>query len=159
MAPLADSELKGRNFNRGRKLFGEVACFACHRFAGGGGSLGPDLTGAAGRFSPRDLLESIITPNKEISDQYASIIVTTHEDEQIRGRIMNLAGDNLMINVNMFNPNEIQSVDRKTVKSIEPSKISMMPEGLLNLLNEEEVLDLLAFLLSRGDSTHAMFNP
>ena len=159
LAPLADSELKGRNFNRGRKLFGEVACFACHRFAGEGGSLGPDLTGAAGRFSPRDLLESIITPNKEISDQYASIIVTTHEDEQIRGRIMNLAGDNLMINVNMFNPNEIQSVDRKTVKSIEPSKISMMPEGLLNLLNEEEVLDLLAFLLSRGDSTHPMFNP
>ena len=158
LAPLAEKGLKGRDFSRGRKLFGEVACFACHRFAGEGGSLGPDLTGAAGRFSTRDLLESILTPNKEISDQYGSIIVTTNEDEQITGRIMNLSGDNLMINVNMYDPNEIRSVDRKTVTSIVPSKISMMPEGLLNLLNEDEVLDLLAYLLSRGDSDHAMFS-
>ncbi len=157
LSPILDNGLKKRDFDRGRKLFGEVACFACHRFSNEGGSLGPDLTGVAGRFSPRDLIESILDPNKEISDQYAPIVVTTTEGEQVTGRIMNLSGDNLMINVNMFNPNEIESVDRKTVESIEPSKISMMPEGLLNLLNEEEVLDLLAYLLSRGNSDDAMF--
>jgi hypothetical protein len=43
------------------------------------------------------------------------------------------------------------------VESIEPSKVSMMPEGLLHLLNKDEVLDLMAYLLSRGDSGHAMF--
>ena len=79
------------------------------------------------------------------------------EGEQVTGRIMNLAGDNLMINVNMFDPNEIESVDRTKVESIEPSKVSMMPEGLLHLLNKDEVLDLMAYLLSRGDSGHLMF--
>ena len=134
-----------------------MACFACHRFSNEGGALGPDLTGVAGRFSPRDLLESILDPNKEVSDQYAPIVVTTTEGEQVTGRIMNLAGDNLMINVNMFDPNEIESVDRTKVESIEPSKVSMMPEGLLHLLNKDEVLDLMAYLLSRGDSGHLMF--
>ncbi|MBU6401768.1 MAG: DUF1080 domain-containing protein, partial [Verrucomicrobia bacterium] len=46
LAPLADRELHNRNFERGRKLFGAVGCFACHRFANEGGALGPDLTSA-----------------------------------------------------------------------------------------------------------------
>ncbi|MDA7633413.1 PhoPQ-activated protein PqaA family protein, partial [bacterium] len=157
LTPIVANGLQNRDFAKGRKLFGEVACFACHRFSNEGGALGPDLTGVAGRFSPRDLLESILDPNKEVSDQYAPIVVTTTEGEQVTGRIMNLAGDNLMINVNMFDPNEIESVDRTKVESIEPSKVSMMPEGLLHLLNKDEVLDLMAYLLSRGDSGHLMF--
>ncbi len=157
LTPLVAKGLKDRDYAKGRKLFGEVACFSCHRFANEGGSLGPDLTGAAGRFSASDLLESILDPNKEVSDQYAPIVVTTTDGERVSGRIMNLAGDRLMINVNMFDPNEIESVDRTKVESIEPSKVSMMPEGLLSLLNEDEVLDLIAFLLSRGDANHEMF--
>jgi len=157
LAPLVEHGLENRNFNRGRKLFGEVACFACHRFANEGGSMGPDLTGAAGRFSVRDLLESILNPNLEISDQYAPIVVTTTDGGQVTGRIMNLVGDELMINVNMYDPNEIERVNRAQVESIEPSTVSMMPEGLLNLLNQEEILDLMAFLLSRGDRQHPMF--
>jgi putative heme-binding domain-containing protein len=157
LTPIVANGLQNRDFAKGRKLFGEVACFACHRFSNEGGALGPDLTGVAGRFSSRDLLESILDPNKEVSDQYAPIVVTTTEGEQVTGRIMNLAGDNIMISVNMFDPNEIESVDRTKVESIEPSKVSMMPEGLLHLLNKDEVLDLMAYLLSRGDSGHAMF--
>ena len=119
--------------------------------------MGPDLTGAAGRFSVRDLLESILNPNLEISDQYAPIVVTTTDGGQVTGRIMNLVGDELMINVNMYDPNEIERVNRAQVESIEPSTVSMMPEGLLNLLSQEEILDLMAFLLSRGDRQHPMF--
>lgn len=158
LAPM-EKGLRGRDFVRGRKLFGEVACFSCHRFANEGGSLGPDLTGVAGRFNPQDLLESILDPNKEISDQYAPVVISTNDGRQITGRIMNLSGDNLMINVNMFDPNEIEGVDRNTVESIEPSSVSMMPEGLLSLLEQDEILDLMAFLLSRGDANHAMFQP
>jgi hypothetical protein len=38
-----------------------------------------------------------------------------------------------------------------------PAKTSMMPAGLLNTLNDEELLDLMAYLLSRGDRNNAMF--
>ena len=73
LALLVEKGLNGRDLAHGRTLFGEAKCFACHRFANEGGARGPDLTGAAGRFSVRDLLESIIEPNKVISDQYAAV--------------------------------------------------------------------------------------
>ena len=49
-------------------MFGATGCFQCHRFAGEGGAVGPDLTQVAGRFSARDLLESIIEPGCRISE-------------------------------------------------------------------------------------------
>ncbi len=157
LEPLIAGGLKNRNFENGRKMFGVGACFACHRFEDEGGAIGPDLTGAGGRFSPRDLLESVIDPNKEVSDQYAPIVVTLLNGDKVTGRVMNLSGDSMQLNTNMFDPDETARVDRKQVKSIEPSKISMMPQGLLNMLNQDEILDLLAYLISGGDRKHAAF--
>ena len=157
LAPLMEKGLKGRNFELGRKMFGAAACFACHRYDNEGGSFGPDLTGVAGRFNPRDLLESIILPSKEISDQYAPVVITKKDGTTVTGRIVNLNGDTLHVSPNMFDPNELVTVSAKQVKSIEPSKVSPMPEGLLYMLNKDEILDLMAYLLSRGDRNHKMF--
>ena len=157
LAPLMEKGLKGRNFERGRKMFGAAACFACHRYDNEGGSFGPDLTGVAGRFNPRDLLESIILPSKEVSDQYAPVVITKNDGTTVTGRIINLNSDQVMVSPNMFDPNEQISVNMKQVKSIEPSKVSPMPEGLMSMLNKDEILDLMAYLLSRGDRNSKMF--
>ena len=146
-----------RDFTNGRKMFGAATCFACHRFNQEGGSLGPDLTSVAGKFSPRDLLESIIEPNKEISDQYGQMIFEMKDGSIVMGRIMNLSGDSVRVNTNMMDPNQIVSVDRKQLKSMKDSPMSMMPPGLINSLSEEDVLDLLAYLLSHGDPEDPMF--
>ena len=149
---IAEKGLKSkRDFDRGRRLFGEASCFACHRFDNEGGSQGPDLTGAAGRFSVRDLLESVVDPSKVISDQYANVIITTTKGKVVIGRIVNLHGDSLHVNTNMLDPNAQTQVNRKQVESIETSKVSPMPTGLLDTLEEDEIADLAAFLLSRGD--------
>ena len=76
----------------------------------------------------------------------------------VTGRVGNLDGDNLMVLENMFAPNDFTNVKRGDVESIEPSKVSMMPEGLLNSLNEDEIQDLIAFLLSSGDRQNKMFH-
>jgi putative heme-binding domain-containing protein len=157
LEPIVEKGLTKRNFDRGRTLFGEAKCFACHRFANEGGANGPDLTGAAGRFSVRDLLESIVEPSKVISDQYAAVIIETKGGKTVVGRIVNLHNDTLTINTDMLNPNGNVNVDRKQIESMETSKVSMMPEGLIDTLKEDEVLDLVAFLLSRGDRGHPMF--
>lgn len=157
LAPALEAGLRRRNYQRGRELFGAVACAACHRFNNEGGAYGPDLTGAVGRFSPRDLLEAILEPSKEVSDQYAPVVVTPLEGEAVAGRIVNLFDDVLMVSPNLFDPDEIVKIDRKKIRSIEPSKVSLMPEGLLNVLEKDEILDLLAYLLSRGDPSHRMF--
>ncbi|MEW4567298.1 family 16 glycoside hydrolase [Tautonia sp. JC769] len=148
----------GRDYDRGRRLFAETSCFSCHRYAGEGGAVGPDLTGIAGRFSPHDLLESILVPSKEISDQYEAVMIATEDGRIVTGRIVNLNADNLMIMTNMLEPNALEGVARSRIEEMQPSPVSMMPEGLLNTLEQDEILDLLAYLLSRGDREADMFD-
>ena len=69
------------------------------------GGLGPDLSGVAGRFSARDLLESIVLPSKVISDQYEAVTIQTTDGRVVTGRIVNLNGDSISISPNMFDPN------------------------------------------------------
>ena len=157
LVPMVEPGLKGRDFDRGRTLFAEVACFACHRFSNEGGGAGPDLSGVAGRFSARDLLESIVLPSKVISDQYGAVTISTTDGQIVTGRIVNLSGDSININTNMLDPNLQVGIDRKKIEETRPSTTSMMPEGLLNTLNREEILDLMAYLLSRGDRNAEMF--
>jgi len=147
----------GRNFANGRNLFGATTCFVCHRFGTEGGAIGPDLTSVAGKYSPRDLLTHIIEPSKEISDQYGQLEVTLHDGSKVFGRIMNLAGDKITLNINMMDPNATQSIDRKLIKTMEQSKVSMMPPGLLVTLSENDILDLMAYLLSKGNKEDPMF--
>ena len=61
------------------------------------------------------------------------------------------------LNTDLSDPNQRVNVDRKLVKSIETSKISPMPPMLLSMLKKEEILDLLAYVLSGGDSENEMF--
>ena len=119
--------------------------------------IGPDLTTVAGRFNVRDLLESILEPHKTISDQYAAIRIFKKDGNVVTGRIGNLSGSGVSVVEDMFDPGRMTSVRRTEIESMELSDISMMPEGLLNSLNVEEIQDLIAFLLSHGDSGHAMF--
>jgi putative heme-binding domain-containing protein len=157
LTAMVDRGIKGRDFDRGRTLFAAANCFACHRFAGEGGSNGPDLTGLAGRFSAKDLLESVVDPSKVVSDQYAAVIIRTVDGQTVTGRIVNLHGDILHINTDMLNPSGQVNVNRREIEAMQPSKTSLMPAGLLDTLNESEVQDLLAFLLSRGERSHRMF--
>jgi putative heme-binding domain-containing protein len=157
LAPLVERNLNARDFDRGRSLFAATQCFACHRFANEGGTVGPDLTGVSGRFSPRDLLESIITPSKSISDQYEAANIALADGRVITGRIVNLHENVMQVNTNMLDPNGLVNVDSRQVEEIKPSSVSMMPEGLLNTLNKDEALDLMAYLLSGGDRENVVF--
>ena len=157
LAADAERGLRKRNFENGRKMFGAAGCFACHRFGNEGGMTGPDLTGAGRRYSPRDLLDQILNPSKEINEQFVPMVITKNDGEAVTGIIVNLNGDNVMVNTDPANPFQQETIDRKRVKSIETSKFSPMPEGLLGLLTREEVLDLTAYILSAGDRKSAMF--
>jgi putative heme-binding domain-containing protein len=157
LAPLVEGGLKGRDFDRGRRLFGEAQCFSCHRFDNEGGAQAPDLTLISGRYSVRDLLEKVLNPNKAVSDQYAATVFTLTDGRVVTGRIVNYFGDNMMVMTNMLEPNALVSVKARDVESQEKSTVSMMPTGLLDTFREDEILDLVAYLLSRGDRNHAMF--
>jgi putative heme-binding domain-containing protein len=156
---MVDQGLKNRDFDHGRAMFAAANCFACHRFASEGGSFGPDLSGLAGRFGHRDLIEAVVDPSKVISDQYQAVVIRTTDGRIVTGRIINLSGDGMTVNTDMLNPGQggSTSVRKSQIEEMLPSKTSMMPNGLLDTMNENEVLDLLAFLLSRGDRDSPLF--
>ncbi len=147
----------GRNFANGRNLFGAAACFACHHFGNEGGAFGPDLTSVAGKYSPRDLLRNILEPNFVISDQYGQLEVTLNNGSKVFGRIKNLIDDSVIFNTNMLDPGTKTTIERKDIKSMEQSKVSMMPPGLMNTFKDTDILDLLAYLLSKGNKEDPMF--
>ena len=158
LTPLLGSGLESnRNFKNGREMFATATCYACHRFNEEGGGIGPDLTSAGGKFSPHDLLESIIDPSKEISDQYGSITFTLKDGKQIIGRIANLSGDTYRIITDLMAPGAMTIIKTSDIKSSEPTKFSMMPPGLLNQLEDDDILDLLAYILSGGNKNDPLF--
>jgi putative heme-binding domain-containing protein len=156
---LADVEagLHGRDFENGRRMFMITACFKCHRFAGNGGIVGPDLTAVSRRYNARTILESLIEPSKVISDQYEASIFVLDSGLQVTGRIVNLNSDKIMVSENMLDPGKLTTVLRSEVEEQFVSQVSMMPEGLLNNLTRDEVLDLVAYLQSGGDPGASMF--
>ena len=104
-----------------------------------------------------DLLEGIVEPSKAISDQYAAIVIRKKNGEMVTGRVANLNGPSVSLVEDMLEPGNFTSVRRQDIESIETAKVSMMPPGLLNSLKPDEIQDLIAYLLSRGDSKHRMF--
>ncbi len=157
LSAAARTGMRGRSFETGRRMFGAAACFACHRFGNEGGMTGPDLTGAGGRYSPHDLLDQILHPSKEINEQFVPTVVTKNDGQTVTGAIVNLNGDYVVINEDPSDPNQRVVLDRKEVKSIEASKVSTMPPMLLSRLTKEEILELVAYVLSGGNREHEMF--
>lgn len=159
LSAAATTGMKARNFDNGRKMFAAAACFTCHRFDNQGGMTGPDLSGAGGRYNPHDFLDQILNPSKEINEQFVPSVLTKNNGEQAIGVVVNLSGDSVTLNTDLSDPNQRVSVDRKEVKSIELSKVSPMPPMLLSMLKKDEVLDLVAYVLSGGNKGHEMFKP
>ncbi|MGE3309215.1 MAG: c-type cytochrome [Limisphaerales bacterium] len=153
---LAENGLKGRDFQNGRSLFHSAACFSCHLFAGTGGGVGPDLTGSASRYSLRDLLENIVDPSKVISDQYGSEQIELTDGSSLIGRAYEENGK-IHVVYDPRNPDEKESADLSKVKARRPYPVSLMPNGLLNSMNPDEVLNLLAYIQSAGNPDHPAF--
>ena len=155
---MSSEDRKGRDFERGREMFGAAACFKCHRFAGEGGIIGPDLTGVGKRFNNQYLLESLIDPSKVVSDQYQASIFLKTNGQTVVGKVANLNGDTLMVITNMLEPGKFTNVATGDIDEVQASRVSMMPNGLLDTLNEEEILDLLAYLKSGGNADDPVFD-
>ncbi|HMJ65667.1 MAG TPA: heme-binding protein, partial [Candidatus Binatia bacterium] len=156
LVPALGEASNGRNYRRGRDAFAVAQCLACHKFGTEGGAVGPDITGAASRFNRRDLLETIIEPSKVISDQYQNITVTKKNGDDVTGRLVEENDERLVLVTNPLS-GERAEIKKRDVAKRAPSKISPMPEGLVNILTREEILDLLAYIEAGGKREHAAF--
>ncbi len=155
--PIVEGSLAGRDFEQGKLMYNATRCSSCHGMRGEGGSIGPDLTQLGTRFSSKDMLEAIIEPNKTVSDQYAATVFTMKDGSSILGRLINENDVTYFISQNPFAPDVVREIPKTDVLSKKYSYISVMYPGLINPLNEEELKDLMAYLMAGGNSEHEMY--
>src|SRR5262249_26262013 len=79
---------------RGKRTVEKMSCHRCHR---GAGKLGPDLAGAADRFSIEDLFAAIIDPERDIAPLYRTTAVTTRSGHTYQGLLVYESSDGLLI--------------------------------------------------------------
>jgi len=147
---VARGNLRKAGFERGRSLYHAIGCAACHRVGGLGGDIGPDLTSVPNKFDETYVLESLIDPSAQISDQYGSSAVTKGDGTVVTGLVVEREEGA----VDVYPPNadaEPVHIAGADISSIEPVPVSQMPPGLINLLNPEELRDLMAYLMAGGD--------
>jgi putative heme-binding domain-containing protein len=150
--------LTGRNFIQGRSLFSAAVCVACHRLGNQGvGTAGPILTTAGSRYSERDLLQSIIEPSASINENFSATRYEMKDGSIFIGFPIMEEGSEVFIASNLMMPNSLTLVKTTEIKNRVRSGTSLMPPGLINSLNEDELRDLVAFILSGGNRDNPMF--
>ena len=137
--------LANRSLEQGKATFRNAQCVLCHRFGSEGAVVGPDLTAVASRFDRKALLESMIDPSKVIDDKFRNINFVFKDGNVITGSIDREDNEKIYVRENPL-ATALTEVRKENVARRELSAISPMPNGLLNPLEKEQNLDLLAYL-------------
>jgi len=142
---VENSITKG-DIERGRTLFfGKAICYTCHQIGNEGGTFGPDLTSIQRDRSAHDLVEAIVYPGASFVREYETYQVKT-KDNTFTGIIQEQTGDMIRLGIS---PQESVQIQLKDITSTEIQDVSMMPLGLDKLLTEQELADLMAFLIGQ----------
>jgi putative heme-binding domain-containing protein len=137
---LTDAYLAKADVSQGRALF-ERTCTLCHTLYGAGGNVGPDLTGS-NRANLDYILAQIINPSEIMQEAYHLVVVTTRDGRTVSGIVA--AEDAQQVTLRVIGHDTV--IAKSEIQSREKLPISMMPEGLLKTLPDEEVRDLISYL-------------
>ena len=138
---LTDDALSTASPLKGKEIF-QHTCATCHILHGEGGKIGPELTGS-NRTNITYLLSNILNPSGDVQEDYKLVVITTQDGRSYSGNV--IAENNRSITLRIVGQDPI-IINKSQIRTRDVSEKSMMPEGLLNNLSTEEVLDLMAYL-------------
>jgi putative heme-binding domain-containing protein len=153
-----DKPLAKRNFERGKEMFQAAGCVGCHNIQGQGGNVGADLSKVAEEYPGPELLRQILDPSAKIKDDHRVFAVFLKNDERYKGMIVKREGDTIQLAENLQEPTKTVAIKKSDISRVTPSDVSPMPTGLLVTLSKDEILDLLAFIVSQGNPKHKAFS-
>lgn len=151
--PDVPAELKEESdevIARGMTAFVRARCSQCHMISGHGVNLGPKLTESVKKLKGRELLRHILEPSLTIHEDFQAQQFLLLDGRVITGVVMQETDDDLQVATSLLTPGTLTQVRRSQIEERLPLRTSPMPEGLLNTLTKEQILDLLAFV-ERGD--------
>ena len=147
----------GRSFDVGKNLFKVANCVGCHKLNNEGRELGPDLTKIEPKKHTTDeLLRSILEPSKEIAEKFQSHIFVLDSGKIITGMIVAESPTEVKVLVDPLAKGEPAVLQKSEIEERSKSSTSIMPQGLLNKLTREEILDLVAYLYAKGDKKNKL---
>jgi len=126
-------------------LKNDMQCLRCHTVRGLGGAIGPDLSVIGTKASRENLFESILYPSKAIADQYLTWQIATKQGLSLTGLIMEETSDYLVLRD--ANGKDAK-IDKKNIEAREKSASSLMPSDLLAYMTEEDLVDMVDYLLT-----------
>ncbi len=138
---VTDDAIDKANLVNGKAIFRNV-CSACHMLHGEGGNIGPDITGS-NRTNTTYLLSNILNPSGDVQEDYKLVVVTTQDGRTYSGNVIAENDRNITLRVVGQDPIHIS---KSQIQSRDVSEKSMMPEGLLNNLTDDEFINLFAYL-------------
>jgi putative heme-binding domain-containing protein len=148
----------GRSFANGKQMFTVANCVACHKMNGAGNEFGPDLTKLDPKQQkPIEILRDILEPSFRINEKYYTYVFETQSGKRITGLILEETPETVKIIEDPLAKTKPVILKTSDIASREKSPTSQMPKGLLDKLTREEILDLIAYIASRGDQRHALF--
>ncbi|MCE9629516.1 MAG: HEAT repeat domain-containing protein [Planctomycetia bacterium] len=148
----------GRSFDVGRKVFAVANCVGCHKLGGAGQEVGPDLTKIdPAKHTAEHLLKSICEPSQEIAEKFQSNVFVLDSGKVVTGMVVAETADECRVMVDPLARCEPVVVAKPTIDERTKSPVSIMPKGMLNRLSQEEILDLMAYLLAKGDKSHPVY--
>ncbi len=152
------ASLRGRSHEKGRELFTKLGCAQCHKIRGEGGSVGPDLNESFMRWkrNREELLTQILEPSKIVEEKYRPIHLKTVRDEHVFGLVLERTKEFVSVVTNPQNPVP-QKILIKDIAMEKAGTLSLMPAGLLNTLDKDQILDLAAYLEAAGDPASPLF--
>ncbi|MEB2787337.1 PVC-type heme-binding CxxCH protein [Algoriphagus persicinus] len=144
-----EKQIPKGDLQRGRSLyFGKAICSTCHTLGPEGGDLGPDLTSIQQDRSAHDLLESIVYPSATFVREYETYRIKTKTNEY-RGIITENTPNVIVL---ATSPQTTVRISRADIISTLVEDVSMMPQGLDQLLSDQELADLMAFILGQDQN-------
>ena len=147
-----------RNFARGQQQFTALACAQCHQLGKEGVAFGPSLSDVVTKYKgdAKAVLQEILEPSKAIEEKYRNVTLNLGDENSLSGLI--LAEDATSVTI-QTGPTaaQVQKVAKSAIKSRKVSALSLMPAALLNGLDKEQILDLLAYLLAEGKADNPAF--
>ncbi|WP_166442724.1 PVC-type heme-binding CxxCH protein [Phragmitibacter flavus] len=141
-AKLTPEVLAKGDPHAGRVLF-NMACAACHKLYGEGHLIGPDLTGS-GRKDINYLIENIVDPSALLAADYRMTIVTMKDGRVLSGNVA--AKSDRTLTLKMVGLEQVLELEQ--IANTQQLPVSLMPEGLMQAFNEEQVRDLMAYLMT-----------
>ena len=143
--PFKDEPKITGDIAKGKLIYTQRACQACHAIDNKTESFGPNLGGIRQVFSSKELQQEIQQPGTAIQVGFEKYVLTKKDKSLLEGRL--IYSDDKKVTLMMVGNAKV-TVNRRDIASLESTKTSMMPAGLLGGLSQKEINHLLAYLQS-----------